>query len=61
MNQLDVEVEIMRAAGLTDEEIARLALVKRRVGTGQCDDLTIEYKRMVFFKLLCDSGRLHDN
>lgn len=61
MNQLDAEVEIMRAAGLRDDEIAQLALVKRRVGSGQCDDLTIEYKRLLFFKLLCESGRLTDN
>jgi hypothetical protein len=58
MNQLDVKVEIMRAAGLEDEEIIRLAWLKKRVDTGQCDDLTIEHKRLTFLKFLHDSGRV---
>jgi len=57
MNQLDVKVEIMRAAGLEDEEIIRLAWLKKRVDNGQCDDLTIEHKRLTFLKFLTDSGR----
>ena len=58
MNQLDVKVEIMRAAGLEDEEIVRLAWLKRRVDSGQCDDLTLEHKRLTFLKFLHDSGRV---
>jgi len=57
MTQLDVKVEIMRAAGLLDDEIIRLAWLKRRVLTGHCDDLTIEHKRLTFLKYLADSGR----
>jgi hypothetical protein len=58
VNQLDVKVEIMRAAGLVDEEILRLAGLKRRVEAGQCDDLTLEHKRLTFLKFLHDSGRV---
>ena len=58
MNQLDVKVEIMRAAGLEDEDIVRLAWLKKRVASGQCDDLTIEHKRLTFLKFLHDSGRV---
>jgi hypothetical protein len=59
MNQPDVAVEVMRAAGLSDHEIAGLAMVKRRVDAGLCNDLTLEYKRLMFFRLLCETGRLH--
>lgn len=58
VNQLQVEVEIMRAAGLEDEEIVRLAWLKKRVDVGECDDLTIEYKRLMFLRHLCESGRV---
>jgi hypothetical protein len=58
MDQLDMQVEIMRAAGLADEEILRLAMVKRQVSAGQCDDLTIEYKRFAFLKYLYEEGRV---
>jgi len=57
-NQLDADVQVMKAVGLNDNEIARLAAVKRRVGQGICDDLTMEYKRMTFAKLLVQSGRI---
>lgn len=60
MNQLTVKVEIMRAAGLQDEEIVRLAWLKQRVEHGQCDELTYEFKRMKFFHYLYQAGRLHD-
>ena len=60
MNQLIVEVEIMRAAGIDDEEIFRLAWLKQRIDHGACDELTDEFKRLRFFKYLYDSGRLHD-
>lgn len=55
---LRIEVEIMRAAGLTDEEIARLALFKQRVDAGQVDDLTLEHKRLHFLKHLYDNHRI---
>ncbi|MBM2812582.1 MAG: hypothetical protein HW416_3341 [Chloroflexi bacterium] len=58
MNQLDLEVEIMMAAGLEDDEIVRLAWLKHRVAAGECDDLTVEYKRLEFLKYLYGSGRL---
>ncbi|MEA2642745.1 MAG: hypothetical protein QOF51_4139 [Chloroflexota bacterium] len=60
MNQLTVKVEIMRAAGLEDDEIVRLAWLKQRVDAGQCDELTEEFKRLTFFKHLHDTGRLHE-
>jgi hypothetical protein len=56
VNQVGSEVEIMLAAGLEDEEIIRLARFKLRVDQGQCDDLTIEYKRFMFLKYLYESG-----
>ena len=52
MTQLDVKVEIMRAAGLLDDEIIRLAWLKRRVLTGHYTELTPEYKRLLFAKWL---------
>ncbi len=58
MNQLDVKVEIMLAAGLDDDEILRLAWLKRRVESGECDDLTIEHKRLTFLKVLHETGRI---
>lgn len=61
VNQLEVEVEIMRAAGLKDGEIARLALLKRRVDRGQCDDLTMEFKRLSFARFLYEAGKINDN
>jgi len=60
MNQLDVKVEIMRAAGLEDDEILRLAWLKQRVENGLCDDLTIEHKRLTFLKFLHESGRVQN-
>ena len=60
MNQLDVKVEIMRAAGLEDDEILRLAWLKQRVENGLCDDLTIENKRLTFLKFLHESGRVQN-
>ncbi|HZT06163.1 MAG TPA: hypothetical protein VFC51_03975 [Chloroflexota bacterium] len=58
MNQVGNEVEIMMAAGLDDDEILRLAQFKQRVTAGECDDLTIEYKRIMFLKFLYSEGRL---
>ncbi len=59
MNQVDTQVEIMRAAGIQDEQIVRLADLRRRVSAGRCDDLTIEYKRSMFVKYLYEAGRVH--
>jgi len=58
MNQVGSEVGIMLAAGLEDDAIIRLAQFKHRVDAGQCDDLTIEYKRATFLKYLYDEGRI---
>lgn len=60
MNQVEIHIEIMRAAGLGDGEIERLARLKQRVSAGRCDDLTIEYKRLIFVKYLHSAGRLHE-
>ena len=60
MNRLDIEIEIMRAAGLNDDDILRLALVRRRVDAGECDDLTIEHKRLLFLKHLYRRGRMDE-
>lgn len=60
MKQTDIQVEIMLAAGLTDEEILRLAELRHRVTDGSCDDLTIEYKRIMFAKYLCDAGLIQE-
>ena len=58
MSQLNVKVEVMRAAGLEEDEIVRLSWLKRRVESGECDDLTIEHKRLTFLKFLCETGRV---
>jgi len=58
MNQLDVKVEIMRAAGLEDDEILRLAWLKRRVDAGACTELTPEYKKLLFLEYLYAKQRI---
>jgi len=58
MNQVETHVGIMLAAGLEDHEILRLAEFKHRVTAGERDDLTPEYKRIMFMKYLFDSGRV---
>jgi hypothetical protein len=60
MTKLEMDVEIMRAAGLEDGEIARLAWLKQRIDHGDCTELTREYKRLAFFKFLYDEGRIRD-
>jgi hypothetical protein len=60
MSRIDMEVEIMRAAGLEDHEIARLAWLKKRVDRGDCNELTGEFKRLTFYKYLHDIGRLEE-
>lgn len=60
MSRLDVQVELMRAAGLEDGVILRLAGLKGRMARGECDDLTIEYKRAMFVKHLYSGGRLRE-
>ncbi len=60
MNRVETQVEIMRAAGIADEQIARLAVLRSLVIAGRCDDLTIEYKRYMFLKYLYEAGRIHD-
>jgi hypothetical protein len=57
MSQIDVKVEVMRAAGLVDDDIVRLAWLRQRVLAGKCDDLTPEHKRLIYGKFLHDSGR----
>jgi hypothetical protein len=60
MNTVETQVEIMRAAGIEDDQIVRLAELRRRINAGRCDDLTIEYKRTMFVKYLYEAGRVHD-
>jgi len=60
MSKLDMDVEIMRAAGLQDNEILRLAHLRCRVAIGDCSELTREYKRLMFCKFLHNTGRLSD-
>lgn len=61
MTKLEMEVEIMRAAGLEDDAIARLARLKKRIDLGDCTELTGEYKRLSFAKYLYDAGHLRDD
>lgn len=56
--QFDVELEIMKAAGLGDEQIARLAIVRNEVDFGRRSELTIESKRLIFSKYLCEAGKI---
>ncbi|MPZ13311.1 MAG: hypothetical protein GEU73_02590 [Chloroflexi bacterium] len=58
MNAVDLQVEIMRAAGLEEREIVRLASLRQLVHVGQCSEVTHEYKRLAFLKYLCNTGRL---
>jgi len=57
---LNTEVEALQAAGLRDDEIARLASLKRRIQTGERGELTHEYKRLLFARYLYETGCLHD-
>lgn len=54
--EIGLEVRIMLAAGLEDNEIIRLAQFKHQVNVGQADDLTPEYKRSMFLKHLYTAG-----
>ncbi len=58
MKQIESGVEIMMAAGLEDEQILKLAIVKHEVEVGERDDLTIEYKRMMFLKYLSETEKI---
>jgi hypothetical protein len=59
-SSVETQVEIMRAAGIEDEQIVKLAALRRRIAAGGCDDLTIEYKRSMFLKYLYEGGVVHD-
>lgn len=61
MNQLEIEVEIMRAAGLSYGEIAKLAELKKRADAGEVDELTTDYKRRMFQKRRFEAGDLTDD
>jgi hypothetical protein len=56
-----MEVEIMRAAGIEDEGIIRLAGLRRRVAQGDCSEVTEEHKRLLFGKYLRETSRLTDD
>ena len=55
-----MEVERLREAGLNEEAIARLVDLKQRVEKGDCTELTLAHKYLVFVKYLVDSRRLDD-
>jgi hypothetical protein len=60
MNEREIQVEIMHAARLDDEEILRLAWLKQQVKAGRRDELTMEYKRRLFLKHLYEVGALQE-
>ena len=55
MNEQE-KIEVMRAAGISDDEILRLADLKKSVVEVSCDDLTIESKRLEFLKFQLEHG-----
>ena len=61
MSNLDMEVEIMRAAGIEDSEIIRLAGLRQRVAVGDCSEVTAEHKRLEFCRYLLETSRLTDD
>lgn len=60
MNKLEIDIEVMLAAGLGDEAIIRLANLRNKIADGLCDDLTLEYKRSMFLKHLYTGGRFRE-
>ena len=46
--------------GLTSEQVTGLDRMRERVRAGQCNDITPEYIRLSFFKLLFENGEIHD-
>lgn len=52
----DPQIELMRAAGIKDYQIALLQRLKDRVKSRQVDDLTMEYKRLLFLKYRAERG-----
>lgn len=60
MNELDIQVELMRAAGIKDSSILKLTEAKAKIARGELDDFTIEYKRAMFLKHLIKAGRLRE-
>jgi hypothetical protein len=57
-SELDIQIEIMRATGLEDDQILNLAKVRKEIEVGARDDLTKEYKGLAFVKYLRDNGRI---
>jgi hypothetical protein len=55
MSKIEMEVEVMRAAGLVDDQIDKLFNLKTKVNTGEIDELTQDYKRLTFIKYLHDT------
>jgi len=60
MERTEIQVEIMRASGLKDSEILNLAYLKRRVQDGDCNDLTLEYKRGQYLRHIWKRGRINE-
>ena len=58
--ELENKITLMKEAGLDDNDILRLARVKKRIEIHELDDLTIEHKRMEFLKFLYTRGKLRE-
>ena len=55
-----IAIDQLRAAGLHDQQIARLLRMKEQHAAGAVSELTREHKYLEFAKFLVDSRTLHD-
>ena len=61
MREEKLEIEIMKAAGIEDAEIVRLAGLRKRVAAGVISEITEEHKRMMFTRFLIETNRFSED
>lgn len=59
MQQLSSAFQSMRSSGLHVDDMVRLAWLKYEVQTGKRSEITIDSKRLAFFRYLFEHGWIH--
>ena len=60
MDELDVQISAMIAAGLSDDDVMRLTILRFDIAEDRCHDDTLEHRRAVFARYLAQQiGRTH--
>jgi hypothetical protein len=59
-DEIDMQITAMVAAGLSDDDVMRLTMLKFEIAEGRCHDDTLEHRRAVFARYLAIlAGRTH--